>query len=555
MGIDYGIYFVARYLQMRETIDSTDEALLRTGGTVGPGILTGAITSTIAFLAAWLTEFPGVSQLGLIAGFGILLCWLSEATVLPAMIKLSDRDGAIRACPAPLNLRHWLRPIYAWPRLTLAAAAGMTAVLAVGLGYLRYDYNLLNLQPEGLESVELEHKLFTQMNRSAWFAVSIADTPEQVLERKARFLALPSVERVEEIVSKLPADAEAKRPIIERIHHRLSGLPARAPEIPVTPPDELAPMLEGAESMLAAMPEAAPAAAGLRELVERMRRIPPEEYRRRVGAYQQSMAAELLARLRAIRDASNPELPRLDDFPASVLARFVGRHGRYAMQVYSTSNIWEVGPMGRFVAEVRSVDPEATGNPLQVYEASRAMKRSFEQAAWYALLAVAPVVLLDFRNLNHLLLAALPMGLMLLQTLGVMGLLDIPLSPANMIVLPLTLGLGMDTGINLIHEFRRQGRKYRGAGNAVLVAVVVNSLTTMVGFGALMVANHRGLQSLGRVLTIAMGFSILNSILLPNLLVLGRFAHDDASADDADATDDEEDGDMPSERVVIPRAA
>ena len=152
------------------------------------------------------------------------------------------------------------------------------------------------------------------------------------------------------------------------------------------------------------------------------------------------------------------------------------------------------------------------------------MKRSFEQAAWYALLMIVPVVLLDFRRLNQRLLAALPMGVGLLQTLGLMGLLDIPLNPANMIVLPLTLGIGMERGINLVHEMRCQGRKYRGAGNAVIVAVVVNSLTTMVGFGALMIANHRGLQSLGRVLTISMGCCMLNSLLLPNLLVLGRFA-------------------------------
>jgi uncharacterized protein len=249
----------------------------------------------------------------------------------------------------------------------------------------------------------------------------------------------------------------------------------------------------------------------------------------------------MLRRLRILQDASTPELPQVSDLPESVVSRFVGKTGHYLLQVYSKANIWEVGPMGQFVRDVRTVDHEATGNPLQVYEASREMKRSFEQAAWYALLVIVPVVLIDFRRLNHALLAALPMGLGLLQTLGFMGLFDIPLSPANMIVLPLMLGLGMDTGINLIHEMRCQGRKYRGAGNAVLVAVVVNSLTTMVGFGALMIANHRGLQSLGRVLTISMGFSILNSLLLPNLLLVGRFAHDDATANDHDDEDDEDD--------------
>ena len=134
------------------------------------------------------------------------------------------------------------------------------------------------------------------------------------------------------------------------------------------------------------------------------------------------------------------------------------------MQVYSKANIWDVGPMGQFVRDVRSVDPEATGNPLQVYEASRHMKRSFEQAAWYALLVIIPVVLLDFRRLNHTLLAVLPMGMGMLQTLGLMGLLDIPLNPANMIVLPLTLGIGMESGVNLLHELRSQRGTVSGRG-------------------------------------------------------------------------------------------
>ena len=82
----------------------------------------------------------------------------------------------------------------------------------------------------------------------------------------------------------------------------------------------------------------------------------------------------------------------------------------------------------------------------------------------------------------------------------------------------------MESGVNLLHELRCQRGRYRGAGNAVIVAVVVNSLTTMVGFGALMIANHQGLQSLGRVLTISMGCCMLNALLLPNLLVIGRFA-------------------------------
>ncbi len=556
LGIDYGIYYVARYLHLRRETESTVEALAATANSAGPGILTGASTSAIAFFAAGLTEFPGVAQLGMIAGGGVLLCWLAEATVLPAMIRLCDADGPRPDLPLPLHLRFWLRPLFAYPRFWLAVAAAATALSAVGLPHLRYDYNLLNLQPVGLESVELEHRLFSQTNRSAWFAISVAATPEEAARRKEAFLRLPSVERVVDVASQLPGDSPRKRPLVESIHQRLANLPRQAPEIPVTPAAELDRALAAASTMLLGRPGTEQAVSGLEQLRDALRQMGPDEYRRRVGAYQQAMAKDLHSRLQALQAASSPEPPGPADLPESVACRFVGRSGRFAMQVYSKANIWDVRPMGEFVRDVRSVDPEATGNPLQVYEASRQMKRSFEQAAWYALLVILPVVLVDFGRLNHTLLAALPMGVGLLQTLGLMGLLDIPLNPANMIVLPLTLGIGMESGINLLHELRCQRGTYRGAGNAVVVAVVVNSLTTMVGFGALMIANHRGLQSLGRVLTLSMGCCLICSLLLPNLLVLGRFTGMPEVADDEEAgresdLDDEQWADEPS----VPLAA
>ncbi|MEN6458686.1 MAG: MMPL family transporter [Thermoguttaceae bacterium] len=553
LGIDYGIYFVARYLHLRRKTESTEEALVATAGSAGPGVLIGALTSAIAFFASGLTDFPGVAQLGIIAGGGVLLCWIAEVTMLPALIRLCDADGPREDLPLPLNLQFWLRPLFAFPRLSLAILTVLTLACAIGLPYLRYDYNLLNLQPVGLESVELEHRLFNQANRSAWFAISVATTPAEAAARKEAFLKLPSVEHVEDVVTQLPTDVDQKRPLIERIHRRLASVPEKLPEIPVTPVEDLDRALAMAGAMLAAQPEAAQAAAGLAQLREAVRQMGPEEYRRRIGAYQQSMAKDLYTRLQMLKGASMPEPPSLADLPDSIRHRFVGRNGKYAMQVYAKARIWDVGPMGKFVSDVRKIDPEATGNPLQVYEASREMMRSFRQATWYALLIIGPVVLIDFGRLNHMLLAALPVGIGLLQTLGLMGLLDIPLNQANMIMLPLTLGIGMESGINLLHELRCQRGAYRGAGNAVLVAVVVNSLTTMVGFGALMIANHRGLQTLGRALTLSMGCCLICSLLLPNLLVLGRFGNTEDSGDDEEDCDNDLGDDASADEPLLRR--
>ena len=152
----------------------------------------------------------------MIAGGGVLLCWLAEATVLPAMIRLTDADGVQTEAAGAAESAVLAAPAV---RLSAADAGGGTAsprlVLAVGMHYLRYDYNLLNLQPVGLESVELEHKLFNQTNRSAWFALSMANTPEEVAARKEAFLRLPSVERVVEVATKI-----ARRRGAEAADHR-----------------------------------------------------------------------------------------------------------------------------------------------------------------------------------------------------------------------------------------------------------------------------------------------------------------------------------------------
>jgi predicted RND superfamily exporter protein len=172
----------------------------------------------------------------------------------------------------------------------------------------------------------------------------------------------------------------------------------------------------------------------------------------------------------------------------------------------------------KFVYEVRSVDPRATGNPLQAYEASLQMKRSYEESALYALFVIMTVLVLDFRSLRYAMLAAVPLGIGVLQTFGLLGILNVPLNPANLIALPLILGIGVDYGVHIIHDYREQRGRYRMSPSAA-VAVVVDSSTTIVGFGSLMVASHQGLVSLGRVLTIGVTCCLFTSmIMLPALL-------------------------------------
>jgi hopanoid biosynthesis associated RND transporter like protein HpnN len=519
LGINYGIYFIARYLQLRKTHHSVEESLLGTATSVGPGIAVSALSSAIAFFMAGITEFTGVAELGLIAGGGIVLCLTAAFTVLPALIRLADAKRADQQLPLPLDFHLWLRPLVGRPRLMLTAAIAVTAVLGMGVTRLSYDYNLMHLEPANLESVELEQKLVTETKDSAYFALSMARTPEEVAARKARFLQLPTVERVDEIATRFPSDTAEKRPIIERIRQRLAGLPDKPQIIPLTTPEKLGQMLSAIEPLMAANLQMANFQRQLQEVRSLLGQLPPNEYYARLSEYQQRVAGDLLGRLQQLRSVANPEPPSLADLPDGLVTRFVGHSGVHLLRIYVKGDIWDIKNMEQFVTQVRSVDAEVTGNPLQIYEASLQMRRSYEQAALYALCMIVPVVFLNFGSLGATLLAVCPLALGMLQMLGLMGILDIPLNSANMIGLSLMLGMGMENGVLITQDYLGQRGRYR-MGASTSVAVVLNTITTMVGFAVLIIADHRGLQSLGRVLTIGMSCCWFSSlIILPTLLV------------------------------------
>jgi hopanoid biosynthesis associated RND transporter like protein HpnN len=519
-GIDFGVYYLAGYLHQRRQTRTSGDALVETAGSVGPGIATGAISTAIAFFAAGFTEFMGVAELGMIAGGGILLCFVAATVLLPAMIQLFDARRSVSLMPTQLELGGFLNRLHAWPVLTATLLIGVSATTAVGLNYLWYDHNLVNLQPRGLESVRLAKALVERTGQTAYFAVSMARSREEALARKEAFLHQPSVLRVEEISSVMPNVDLRRQPLIEHIHARLASLPRTAPQITVVNTQELDNVLAKLQKLLPARPEMYEILRRLQGARETIRNLYPAEVSNRIGQYQQHFAADMLERLALLQSVSDPKPPQWSDLPTGLAMRFVGCSGKHLLKVYSRADIWNMPATEQFIHEVRSVDCDATGNPMQIYEASQQMKRSYEQAAIYAMVIVCLVVYLDFGSLWYTLLALMPLGLGMVQMFGLMGLVDMPLNAANMIVLPLILGIGVDSGVHVVHDFRRQQGVNYHISDSTANAVFINSLGNMVGFGSLMIASHQGLQSLGRVLTIGMACCLLSALTMPSLLML-----------------------------------
>lgn len=521
---DYGVHFTSHYLDCKRSIRDTRAALINTAASVGPGIATGAITTAAAFFAGALTDFLGVAELGIIAGGGILLCWLADMTILPAIICMVDGRNNDAASVSPLRLAPWFRFLVVAPRGVTLALVVATVVLALGLPRLRYDYNLLNLQPMGLDSVETQNKLVVHMSRSSYFALSIAPSLEEAKRRKELFRSLPTVDRVEDLVSIIPDDLPEKTTLVQTIVESVREFQPQLQALLKAPPisvRELDQALASVAAVFATQPELAWAAARIAVIRHLLGGLPPQEVENRLVSLRHFALTQVPLPLELL-DNMDTAPPTLTDLPAPLVERFVGRHGKHLLQIYCKGDFWNPQIMTQFVSDVRSVDPEATGNPIQIYEACHQMNRAYLEAAAYALIAIVFALYVDFRNVREVLLATIPLFMGMFWLFGLMGWLDLPLNPANMITLPLILGIGIDNGVHIVHDFRRQGRDYRMPTDATLTAVVVNSLTTMVGFGALMLSPHRGLESLGRVLTFGVGFTLLTALLIPGFL---RWAH------------------------------
>jgi hopanoid biosynthesis associated RND transporter like protein HpnN len=525
---DYGVLLVTRYEQERGAGADVHAALRATAAGVGPSIFTGATTTAIAFFVAMLADFQAVAELGWIAGCGVYFCVLAVFTVLPAALCLTDR----RPRPEPVTIPvHpgglWLPRLLGRPRWVVGLGLGVTAVMAVCATRVTYDHNLLHLQAQSLDSVQWELKLIDHTEGASWHTLSYTSTQEEALELKHRFEKLPVVQRVVTAADMVPLEQDRKLEQLRDIQARLRRLPPRRALLAHAPPNpaDLKARLARLEASLAAGPGPSPLtarlAASLRGLQGQLDVLVPAEAARRLLRLEQLMTRDLAEDLYRLREVSTPEPITVADLPPSLRERYLGKNGKWLLQVFGNESLWEFAPLKQFVEQVRAVDPDATGKPFSTLEGLIAMKKGFEMAGWYALAAMAIVLLLDLRNLWHTVLALAPLALGIVCAVGVLGLLGLPLNPANMLAFPLILGVGADNGVLIIKDYRQQRRRLYNLSLPMGRGVLVVALTTILGFGSLMISRHRGLASLGLVLIIGVSCCMVTALVfLPAVLRL-----------------------------------
>lgn len=545
IGIDYGIYLLARYEEERFLGRSLWDALETTILNSGPGTVAGALTAALAFYVLGLTDFRGLQELGFIAGSGILLSWIAMVTMLPACLVLYDRrrEGR-RNLPGPSTLaeRHYrvgrvglLERLYRWPALILLAAGVFTLFSGFALTRVAFDYNLLRLQAKGTESVAWEEKILrSNTERSSWYAVVTAKSLEGAGNKQAALEVLPAVSRVDSFLSLIPAHQEEKLALLGEVNTILRGVPTTVGAPGPVDLEEISTALDQLRFKLRDHPDAwsserRPEALAIRkvrglieEFQSKLTLVDPDGARANLERYQGALARDFADKLAFLRRnlAQSPVGPQ--DVPPALRDRFVGKSGRFLLQVYPKGDIWERPQLTEFISEVRGVDPDVTGAPVISYESMGMMKEGYKNGVIYALIAVLLVNLYLFRRPQEALLALVPLLLGTLWTLGLMKLFDLRFNMANVFGLPLIVGAGAEYGINVVLRYLEGWRS--GAppiARSTVVAVLLNGLTTIAGFGSLMVASHQGIFSLGLLLTLGISANLLSALLvLPPLLRL-----------------------------------
>lgn len=537
---DFGVHFIARYEEERGRGRDVVAALHEVFGPTVRGISAGALTTALAFAAVMLADFRGMQELGLIAGGGILLCLLATVTVLPSCVMVVETYWPWRATPAekaPLaEAFTGLGAVLSkgrWVLLTLSALLTLGALVAVPT--VSFDYNLLNLQAHGTESVEWELRIIAHSERSSRDALATASSPEEAMRKAAAFEALPSVETVESVAALIPGEQEERISLVRALAPLVEDLP---PVLAAPSPVDLAALRRTLDSLRLKLrednqewdPQRKPAEDDLREarqslhaVIEGLQAVPASAAQTILDHFQQELFRDFQDKWSLLRRNLNPPGPvTLADIPPQLARRFVSSDGaRFLLQIYPKKNVWEREPLEEFVTQLRQVDPDVTGSPIIGYESIRAMKDGYIEGGFYAFLAIAVVTFLTLRRVGDTLLALLPLSLGMIWTMGWMWLFGLQFNLANLVVVPLIIGIGIENGIHLVHRFREEGE-----GGPALVAgstgraVTLFSLTTMVGFGSLMVAQYYGIFSIGLLLTLAVGSVLVASLVVLPLLLL-----------------------------------
>ena len=540
LGIDFGIQFLGRYEEEVQRGKSSEEAVEITLTTTGKALLTGGGTTAAAFFAMCFNDFTGLTELGWIAGTGVLLALWASLSILPALLLWRDRHG-IKGTGKKLQLVQgavWDRKLTFHPYLALTLAAGISLFAWQQSKKVAFDHNLLHLQNPKMESVRLTQELLNTGEGSLIYGVVMADSVEQADELAVKLSELSTVSKVRTLGDLVPQDQQKRMEEVSRIARvageiTLGSGAESSVDVPKAKRD-LEFLLESSQEGAKQAKQYIGLSGRARQAVTTFEKlIPPleravaaldklslEEAKKRLDRHQVKLVGSITQNLGWLKTQRGDRPLTVEDLPVQLRQRYLSNQGKVLIEVVPSVDVWERKPNEEFVAQVQKIAPGVTGTPVMNLQYIDLLMKSYIQASFYAAGVILILIFLLFRNVKDLILTLLPLGLGILWLFGALGLFHIELDPANIVTLPMILGIGVAYGVYVMDRYREEGG-IRIFASSTGKAVVLSALTTLFGFGSMLVGQYRGLVSLGLVMSLGVIFTLISALLvLPQILAI-----------------------------------
>lgn len=522
IAVDFAMQYCLHYREERLKRGSTDDpaALDAAGGTMAMPLLLGAATVALGFFCFLPTAYRGVAELGVIAGGGIIIAFFLNFTLMPALLRLTTLKaettpiGFVRA--APFNhalLRH---------RRGVMIGAGVVMIMfAAALPHLVFDFDPMKLKDPDTESMSTALELMDDPLVNANTVSVLTETPAQLQALSQRLEALPEVARVQSIFDMVPEDQDAKLLAISDMALFLEPVLDPMMQAPEPSRDAVLAQAEAAQNAIAAYLASPHAADPLHSAAVTLRtaltRFLDDENPARAAQLSAALLVGFDDALAPLQDMLQAASVSIDDLPAHVRAAYIGRDGDYRLQIFPRDNARDIDAMARFTIAVREVAPDAIGPPIVIYESGHIVTGAFATAGVLAVIAITLVLAVMFRRASDVARVLAPLFLAATLTLGTCALIGFPLNFANIIALPLLLAVGVAYPIHFVAAWRE--------GEDVLLAspagrgMLFSALTDTAAFGSMSLATHNGTSSMGLLLTMALAFNLLATlIVLPAIL-------------------------------------
>jgi hopanoid biosynthesis associated RND transporter like protein HpnN len=517
IAVDFAIQFSVRLRQVRVAMPELKPALAETGRRVGPQILVAAAATAAGFLAFVPTDFRGVAELGLIAGVGMIIAFFCTLIFLPAFISLFRPHGEREDVGF-----HWAAPLDAamrrrrWPILGLF---GALAVLALAmLPKLTFDSDPLHTKNADTEAMRTLYDLIDSPLTNPFPIDVVTPSVTDAVATAGRLAKLPLVSNTLTVESFVPTDQPEKLAILADTASLLGPTLDPPKAITVVSPDKIR----------------AAAAAALKKIAPALPKLPKDHPLALIAGdltqlstatddvlitVDQALSRFLPAQLAQLRDLLDAREVTLKDVPPEITRDWVLPDGRARVQALPKEEARDSAGLRRFVDQVMPVAPDAGGAAVIIVATADTIIGAFRSAAITALIAIAAILFITLRRPLDVALVLAPLLLSALLTVLVAVLAPVPLNFANIIALPLLLGVGVSFNIYFVMNWRVGQTAILGSATAR--AILFSALTTGTAFGSLALSAHPGTASMGTLLLISLGCTLLASLtFIPALLAV-----------------------------------